>query len=105
MVDDQIVTVRVGCQLLEISWKHENEGSVKNHGVEFTLDQQFIKSNSFKWNANLNFGLNRGVASLPDQLTEIQGFQYSDIFPTAYLHGSTTAITGKIIQEPKMVRF
>lgn len=95
MVDDQIVTVRVSPAAGNIL-ETRNEGSVKNHGVEFTLDQQIIKSNSFKWNANLNFGLNRGkVVSLPDQLTEIQGTQYGDIFPTAYLHGSTTAITGK----------
>lgn len=49
-----------------------------------------------QWTATLNFGLNRGVVvSLPDDIIEIQGTQYGDVFPTAYLNGSTTAISGK----------
>ena len=35
------------------------------------------------------------MVSLPDDIVEIQGTQYGDVFPTAYLKGSTTAISGK----------
>jgi len=95
LVEDQIVTVRVSPASGNIL-ETRNEGSVENYGIEATLDQQIIKTRNLKWNANLNFGLNRGrVVSLPNQLTEIQGTQYGDIFPTAYLNGSTMSISGK----------
>ena len=97
-ISDQIVTVRVSPASGNIL-ETRNEGAVENYGVEGTLEQEISKSKNFKWTANLNFGLNRGrVVSLPDQLVEIQGTQYVDIFPTAYLHGSTTAISGKDYQ-------
>jgi hypothetical protein len=94
-VDNQIVTVRVSP-----TWGYilqtRNEGSIRNEGVEFTFDQDLLKNKNFLWTAGLNFGLNRGkVLSLPDGIMEIQGTQYGDIFPTAYLNGSTTAISGK----------
>jgi len=95
MVADQIVNVRVSPASGNIL-ETRNEGSVENHGIELTLEQEILKNRNFIWTANVNFGLNRGtVVSLPDQLVEIQGTQYGDIFPTAYLHGSTTAISGK----------
>jgi hypothetical protein len=73
-----------------------NEGEINNHGIEFTLEQEILKLKDFKWNANINFGFNRGkVVDLPDDIVELQGTQYGDIFPTAYLNGSTTAISGK----------
>lgn len=94
-VADQIVNVRVSPASGNIL-ETRNEGAVENYGFEGTLEQEIVKNKNFKWIANLNFGLNRGrVVSLPDQLVEIQGTQYGDIFPTAYLHGSTTAISGK----------
>lgn len=94
-VDNQIVTVRVST-----TWGYilqtRNEGSIRNEGVEFTFDQDLLKNKNFLWTAGLNFGLNRGkVLSLPNGIMEIQGTQYGDIFPTAYLNGSTTAISGK----------
>lgn len=93
-VEDQIVTVRVSPASGHIL-QTRNEGSVKNHGIELTLDQEIIKNRDFSWNAAFNFGLNRGtVLSLPDGIVEIQGGQYGDIFATAYLNGSTTAISG-----------
>ncbi len=95
MVADQIVNVRVSPASGNIL-ETRNEGAVENHGVELTLEQEILRNKDLSWTANLNFGLNRGtVVSLPDQLVEIQGTQYGDIFPTAYLHGSTTAISGK----------
>jgi hypothetical protein len=40
--------------------------------------------------------LNRGtVVSLPEEVAEITGVQYGDIFTSAYLGGSTTGLTGK----------
>lgn len=97
-VDNQIVNVRVSPASGHIL-QTRNEGAVENYGIEATLEQQIISQKDFKWTTNINFGLNRGrVLSLPDQLVEIQGTQYGDIFPTAYLHGSTTAISGKDYQ-------
>ncbi len=94
-VANQIVTVRVSPASGYIL-QTRNEGNIKNHGVEWTLEQQLLKTKKILWNASLNFGLNRGtVVSLPEDIVEIQGTQYGDIFPTAYLHGSTTAISGK----------
>lgn len=97
-VDNQIVNVRVSPASGHIL-QTRNEGAVENYGIEATLEQQIISQKDFKWTTNINFALNRGrVLSLPDQLVEIQGPQYGDIFPTAYLHGSTTAISGKDYQ-------
>jgi len=94
-VANQIVTVRVSPASGYIL-QTRNEGNIKNHGVEWTLEQQLLKKKGILWTAGLNFGLNRGtVVSLPDDIVEIQGTQYGDVFPTAYLNGSTTAISGK----------
>lgn len=94
-VENQIVTVRVSPASGYIL-QTRNEGNIKNHGVEWTLEQQLVKNRNILWTAGLNFGLNRGtVVSLPDDIVEIQGTQYGDVFPTAYLKGSTTAISGK----------
>lgn len=94
-VYNQIVTVRVSPasgNILEV----RNEGSVENRGLEATLTQEILNTKKLKWTSTLNFSYNRGrVVDLPDQLTEIQGTQYGDIFPTAYLNGSSTALTGK----------
>lgn len=94
-VDNQIVTVRVSPAsgyILQV----RNEGAIRNHGVEFTLDQDIIKNKEFSWVASLNFGLNRGtVVSLPENVAEITGTQYGDIFTSAFLGASTTALSGK----------
>ena len=97
-VDNQIVTVRVSPSSGYIL-QTRNEGAIRNHGVEFTWDQDVIKRKNFNWTLGLNFGLNRGtVVSLPEQLHEITGNQYGDIFTSAYMGGSTTALTGKDYQ-------
>ena len=94
-VDNQIVTVRVSPSSGYIL-QTRNEGAIRNHGIEFTLDQDIIKRKNFNWTMGLNFGLNRGsVVSLPEDVHEITGSQYGDIFTSAYLGGSTTALTGK----------
>ena len=94
-VDNQIVTVRVSPSSGYIL-QTRNEGAIRNHGVEFTLDQDIIKRKNFDWTMGLNFGLNRGtVVSLPEDVHEITGAQYGDIFTSAYMGGSTTALTGK----------
>lgn len=95
VTENQIVTVRVS-HAAGYVLQTRNEGSVKNHGVEISLEQDILKRNGWSWTAALNIGLNRGkVVALPEGMTEIQGTQYGDIFPTAYLGGSTTAISGK----------
>ena len=94
-VDNQIVTVRVSPSSGYIL-QTRNEGAIRNQGVEFTLDQDVFKRKNFTWTLGLNFGLNRGtVVSLPEDVHEITGNQYGDIFTSAYLGGSTTALTGK----------
>lgn len=98
MVDNQIVHVRVSPSSGYIL-QTRNEGKIRNHGVEFTLDQDIIKRKNFNWTMGLNFGLNRGtVVGLPEDVHEITGPQYGDVFTSAYLGGSTTALTGKDYQ-------
>ena len=97
-VDNQIVTVRVSPSSGYIL-QTRNEGAITNQGVEITFDQDIIKRKNFNWTMGLNFGLNRGtVVSLPEDVHEITGNQYGDIFTSAYLGGSTTALTGKDYQ-------
>ena len=94
-VDNQIVTVRVSPASGYIL-QTRNEGAVRNHGVEFTLEQDVIKRKNFLWTLGLNFGLNRGtVTYLPEGVSEITNVQYGDVFTSAYMGGSTTALTGK----------
>ena len=94
-VDNQIVTVRVSPASGTIL-QTRNEGSIENHGVEITFNQDILRMKDFDWTVTANFSLNRGeVKSLPDDMIEIQGTQYSDVFTTAYLHGSTTALSGR----------
>ena len=98
MVDNQIVTVRVSPSSGYIL-QTRNEGVIRNHGMEFTLDQDIFKQKNFNWTLSLNFGLNRGtVVGLPEDVHEITGPQYGDVFTSAYLGGSTTALTGKDYQ-------
>ena len=94
-VDNQIVTVRVSPASGTIL-QTRNEGSIENHGVEITFNQDILRMKDFDWTVTANFSLNRGeVKSLPEDMIEIQGTQYSDVFTTAYLHGSTTALSGR----------
>lgn len=94
-VDNQIVTVRVSPASGYIL-QTRNEGAIRNQGMELTLEQDIIRRKNVKWTAALNFGLNRGkVVSLPENVSEITGPQYTDIFTSAYLGGSTTGLTGK----------
>ncbi len=97
-VDNQIVSVHVSPASGTIL-QTRNEGSIENYGFEATLAQDIIKTRDFTWTATLNTSFNRGrVRSLPDGIVEIQGGQYGDIFPSAYLNGSTTGISGKDYQ-------
>ena len=94
-VDNQIMTVRVS-PAAGMILQTRNEGCVENYGIEATLAQDIIKSKDFDWTATANFSLNRGkVKSLPDQIQQIDGTNYGGIYPTAFLGGSTTGITGK----------
>lgn len=93
--DKQIVSVRVS-PASGMILQTRNEGTIENHGMEITLNQDIIRSTDFSWTAFANYSFNRGrVKSLPDDITEIQGTQYGDIFPVARLGGSSTGISGK----------
>ncbi len=93
-VDNQIVTVRVS-PAAGMILQTRNEGSIKNHGMEVTLSQDIIQTRDWQWTANLNFSFNRSkVVYLPESVTEIQGGQYGDVFASAYLGQSTTALSG-----------
>ncbi|MBQ8722521.1 MAG: SusC/RagA family TonB-linked outer membrane protein [Paludibacteraceae bacterium] len=95
LADNQIVTVRVSPSAGHILMTR-NEGTVKNHGVEIQFDQDIFRKKNLSWTVGLNIGLNRGVLTkLPEGLVELQGGQYGDIFASAFLGGSTTALTGK----------
>lgn len=92
---NQIVTVRVSLASGDVL-QTRNEGTVRNQGFEGTLEQDIIKRRDWSWTVGLNAAFNRGkVVSLPDDMSEIEGSQYGDLYPTAYLHGSTTGISGK----------
>ena len=94
-VDNQIVSVRVSPASGTIL-QTRNEGTIENYGVEATLAQDIFKTADFDWTATINFSFNRGrVKKLPDDVIEIQGTQYGDIFPVARLNGSSTGISGK----------
>lgn len=93
--DNQIVTVRVSPSSGYIL-QTRNEGAIRNQGVEFSLAQDVIKNRNLSWTAILNFGMNRGtVTNLPEEVAEITGTQYGDIYTSAYLGGSTTGLSGK----------
>ncbi len=95
VADNQIVTVRVSPSAGHILMTR-NEGTVKNHGVEIQFDQDIFRKKNLAWTVGINLGLNRGVLTkLPEGLVELQGGQYGDIFASAFLGGSTTALTGK----------
>lgn len=73
-----------------------NEGNIENYGVEVTFNQEILRSRDFSWTADLNFSLNRGVVRhLPNNVSEMQGPQFADIYSSSYLNQSTTGITGK----------
>jgi len=93
--NNQIVTVRVSTASGHIL-QTRNEGSIRNHGMELTLDQDIIRGRDFSWTAGLNLGFNRGkVMSLPDEINEIPGSgQWGTIFTAAVLGGSTTGVLG-----------
>ena len=94
-VDNQIVSVRVSPASGTIL-QTRNEGTIENHGVELSLAQDIIRTHDFDWTALLNYSFNRGrVKKLPDDVIEIQGTQYGDIFPVARLNGSSTGLSGK----------
>ena len=94
-VDNQIVSVRVSPASGTIL-QTRNEGTIENYGVEATLAQDIFKTADFDWTITLNTSFNRGrVKKLPDDIIEIQGTQYGDIFPVARLNGSSTGISGK----------
>lgn len=97
-VDNQIVTVRVSPTSGTIL-QTRNEGAIENKGLEVTFGQDIIRTKDINWTVNANFSFNRGkVVALPEGVSEIQGTQYGDIFSSAYLNGSTTAISGKDYQ-------
>lgn len=96
-VKDQIVNVRVSPttgMILQV----RNEGEISNQGIEVTYDQNIIKRKDYGWDMTFNFSKNEGrVDDFPDQVIEIYhtSAQIGDIRGTSFLHGSTTALSGK----------
>ncbi len=96
-VSNQIVDVRVSPASGNIL-QTRNEGDIRNEGIEISWDQLLVDTRNFRWNMITNFGRSRGtVENLPDDLVEVYHYagQVSDIRPTAYLNGSTMALSGK----------
>lgn len=96
-VENQIVEVRVSPASGNIL-QTRNEGTITNKGIEVSWDQTLIERGDFSWNMITNFGRNKGtVDDLPDELVEVYHYagQVGDIRPTAYLNGSTMALSGK----------
>ncbi len=96
-VSNQIVDVRVSPASGNIL-QTRNEGDIRNEGIEFSWDQVMVNTPDFSWNMITNFGRSHGtVENLPDDLVEVYHYagQVSDIRPTAYLNGSTMALSGK----------
>jgi TonB-linked SusC/RagA family outer membrane protein len=96
-VSNQIVDVRVSPASGNIL-QTRNEGDIRNEGFEISWDQTMIQTSEFRWNMITNFGRSKGtVVNLPDELVEVYHYagQVSDIRPTAYLNGSTMALSGK----------
>jgi len=96
-VENQIVEVRVSPASGNIL-QTRNEGTITNRGIEISWDQTLVDQGDFSWNMITNFGRNKGtVEDLPDELVEVYHYagQVGDIRPTAYLHGSTMALSGK----------
>ena len=94
-VDNQIVQVRVSPASGTIL-QTRNEGSVENKGLELTLSQDILRMKDFSWTATANFSFNRGkVKSLPEDVSQLAGTQYGDIYTAAYLGQSTTGLSGK----------
>lgn len=96
-VENQIVEVRVSPASGNIL-QTRNEGTITNQGFEISWDQKLIESGLFSWRMITNFGTNKGtVEDLPDDLVEVYHYagQVGDIRPTAYLDGSTMALSGK----------
>ena len=90
-----------------------NAGSMRNKGIELTLNATPISSKDFSWDLSLNFSANRNkVISLNEGLTEIiiasqsgyagstvtskiiPGHAYGDLFGTAYTRYYTDGQTG-----------
>jgi len=96
-VENQIVQVRVSPASGNIL-QTRNEGTITNQGIEFSWNQSILDLGMFSWNMTTNFGRNVGrVDDLPDELVEVYHYagQVGDIRPTAYLDGSTMALSGK----------
>ena len=92
--ENQIVTVRVSTASGHIL-QTRNEASIRNHGMEMTLDQDIIRSRDLTWVAGINIGFNRGrLISLPEYLNDLPGGQFGTIFMAAFPGGSTTGVLG-----------
>lgn len=95
---NQILTVRVSPSSGYIL-QTRNEGDIKNYGYEATLSQDILKSRYFDWTAVVNFTQNKAkIVSLPEDVAEVTGIQYGDIYTSAYLGRPATGISGKDYQ-------
>jgi len=94
---DQIAQPRVSYATGSIL-KTINGGFIRNHGIEAIVSAWYVKTPSFTWNGQFNFGLNRNKAiTLPGGLSEyyaINGAAIGGVRTSVFPGGTTTGISG-----------
>lgn len=81
-----------------------NAASLRNQGIELTLNITPVKKKDFNWNINFNFTSNRSkILSLPDAIGPLNDFYNSDTYISNVRAGlirgfSTGTITGSTYQ-------
>lgn len=80
-----------------VNYVYVNAGSIRNRGVEASVNGTLIKTRDFQWKLGANFTMNRNtVVSLGDGIDSWIVAQYSShAYMTAYEGGSLTAMYGK----------
>lgn len=87
-----------------VNYVYVNAGSIRNRGIEASVNGTLIKSRDIQWKLGANFTLNRNtVVSLGEGIDSWIVAQYSShAYMTAYEGGSLTAMYGKgYVRAPK----
>ncbi|MBO4427910.1 MAG: SusC/RagA family TonB-linked outer membrane protein [Bacteroidales bacterium] len=87
-----------------VSYIYVNAGSIRNRGIEASINGTVLKTRNFQWKVGANFTRNRNtVVSLGEGIDSWIVGQYSThAYMTAYEGGSLTAMYGKgFVRAPK----
>ncbi len=57
-------------------YQYQNSGETENKGIEFTLGADIIKTNNFKWTANLNISHNKNIIKSLGKDVSGSGLEY-----------------------------